>query len=273
MVGIFVQSDYKFKFYADRVNSPTSKTFSSTATMADTIEFAFLNSSGGGFPLTFPEVIDSLDITEQVNTTRELIIIGDSNLASNNVTLLPNGTGITMEGESSFVMRNNNQITKWELVDSQWVIIGNTNPTLNLGSFHMHENATPTIISTINTNTDIAGTATASLLNSNFTFDTSPNTLTYTGIKDIIVELTISASMSKANASDKIFRILGILNGSEIIGANIATNILKAMIEVSVTYPVKLVTNDVVKAMVRNETDDEDVDVTDLIVTMNEVTG
>ena len=76
--------------------------------------------------------------------------------------------------------------------------------------------------------------------------------------------------MSKANSSDKVFRILGIKNGTEIEGVNISTNILKAMIEVSVTYPVVLATNDIIKIMVRNETDAEDVDVTDLVVTMNE---
>jgi hypothetical protein len=191
---------------------------------------------------------------------------------ANNVTLKPQA-GQTIEGASEYVLSGllGAAIRLFSDGTSDWKISSKYTPDLNLGSFHMHENITVTTIGAIDTNTDIAGTATASSLNSNFTFSTAPNALTYTGIKDITAMLTITASMSKANSSDKVYRILGIKNGVEIEGCNISTNILKPMIEVSVSYPVELSTDDVIKVMMRNETDTEDVDVTDLVVTMNEI--
>lgn len=258
-----VQNDFYFRWAQDRIQD----TFDANATLDSLIEFVGVDTASNVVEIELPDSTGT-----DVLNTKEIHIIDQGNAATNNITVIPNSAdSTTIEGESSYVIQIDSAIISFKLIDGVWCKIIDTDPTLNLGSFHMHENVTTTTISTVDTNTDIAGTATGSSLNSNFTFGTPPNTLTYTGIKDITVMLTCSASMSKTNSSDKIFRILGIQNGSEIEGANIATNILRAMIEVSFSYPVVLSTNDVIKIMVRNETDDEDVDVTDLIVTMNEV--
>ncbi|MEE9510294.1 MAG: hypothetical protein V3V81_07350 [Candidatus Bathyarchaeia archaeon] len=259
-----VQNDFYFRWAQSRIQA----TYAADQTLDALIEFVGVDTTTVAVEIELPDSTGT-----DVLNTKEIFIIDQGFAGTNNITVIPNASdGTTIEGEASYVVQSDNAIISFKLIDAIWTKVIDTHPTLNLGSFHMHDNAAVTTISTINTNTDIAGTATASSLNSNFTFGTSPNTLTYTGIKDIIVMLTATASMSKANSSDKIFRILGIKNGSEIEGANIATNILKAMIEVSVSYPVALSTNDVTKLMIRNESDTEDVTGTDLVFTMSEVT-
>lgn len=258
-----VQNDFYFRWAQSRIQA----TYTADQMLDAPIEFVGVDTTTGAVEIELPDSTGT-----DVLNTKEIFIIDQGLAGTNNITVIPNALdSTTIEGEASYVVQSDNAIISFKLIDGVWCKIIDTHPTLNLGSFHMHDNAVVTPI-TDNNNTDIAGTATASSLNSNFTFGTSPNTLTYTGIKDIIVMLTITASMSKANSSDKIFRILGIKNGSEIEGANIATNILKAMIEVSVSYPVALSTNDVTKPMIRNETDFEDATVTDLVFTMSEVT-
>ncbi len=259
-----VQNDDYFGWAQSRIQA----TYTADQTLTPLIEFVGVDTVSDVVEIELP---DSTGV--DVLNTKEIYIIDQGNASTNNITIIPNALdSTTIEGEACYVVQTNNAIVSFKLIDGVWTKIIETDPILNLGSFHMHDNATVTTISTINTNTDIAGTTTESSLNKNFTFATAPNTLTYTGIKDIIVMLIVTASMSKSNSSDKIFRILGIKNGSEIEGCNIATNILKPMIEVSVSYPVALSTGDVVKVMVRNESDTEDVDITDLIVTMSEVT-
>jgi hypothetical protein len=254
-------------FYKRWVGTRIDATYTTTQTLDSTKENIICDPDTGAFSLTLPPtggtaVLDGKIIAIQNKTTGII----------NDITLLPNATGgASIEGESSFVMQTDGQRVLLWLQGDTWIFLANTNPTLNLGGFHMHENAVITEIDFVDTNTDTEGTATALALNNNFSFATAPNALTYTGIKDITVQINIAAAISKANSSDKIYRILGIKNGSEIEGLNIATNILKAMLEVSITYPVILSTNDVIKVMIRNEADDEDVDVTDLVVMINEV--
>lgn len=255
-------------FYYRWVRSRIEITYDDDGVIDHTKEWVSIDTSSNTVERELPDTTG-----DDVLDGKIVYIIDQGNAATNNITTKPNSNdSTTIEGAASYAVQTDNAIVAFKLIKGVWTKVIETHPILNLGSFHMHDNAVITTISTINTNTDIAGTATASLLNSNFTFATSSNRLIYTGIKDIIGMLTITASMSKANSSDKVFRILGIKNGSEIEGCNIATNILKAMIEVSVSYPVELSTNDVIKTMVRNETDTEDVDVTDLVVTMNEIT-
>ena len=257
-----VQNDFYFRWAQNRIQA----TYTADQTLSSLIEFVGVDTTSNVVEIELPD-----NTGTDVLNTKEIFIIDQGNAGTNNITVIPNGSdSTTIEGESSYAIQSDDAIISFKLIEDVWCKIIDTRPTLNLGSFHMHSNGTVTTIATVNTNTDIAGTATVSSLNSNFTFDTAPNTLTYTGIKVVTMMLIITASMSKANSSDKVFRILGIKNGTEIEGANISTNILKAMIEVSVTYPVVLATNDIIKIMVRNETDAEDVDVTDLVVTMNE---
>lgn len=259
-----VQNDYYFRWAQNRIQA----TYIADQALDSLIEFVGVDTTSNIVEIELPDSSSS-----NVLNTKEIYIIDQGNAATNNITIIPNASdGTTIEGEASYIVQTNNAIVSFKLIDGLWAKIIETNPILNLGSFHMHGNAVITDIEFIDTNTDIAGTATASSLNSNFTFATNPNRLIYIGIKDIIGMLTITASMSKANASDKVFRILGIKNGSEIEGCNVATNILKAMIEVSVSYPVDLVTNDAIKIMIRNETDNEDVTDTDLVVTIAEIT-
>ncbi len=258
-----VQNDFYFRWAQSRIQD----TLDANAVLDSLIEFVGVDTTLNIVEIELPDSTG----TDVINT-KEIFIIDQGNAATNNITIVPNSSdSTTIEGEGSYVVQTDNAIVSFKLIDGVWCKILETHPILNLGSFHMHDNALITTISIVNTNTDITGIATASSLNSNFTFATGPNALTYTGIKDIIVTLTITASMSKANSSDKVYRILGIKNGSEITGCNIATNILKPMIEVSISYPVALSTGDVVKTMVRIESSpEEDVDVTDLIVTMSE---
>lgn len=258
-----VQNDYYFRWAQNRIQA----TYTGDQTLSSLVEFVGVDTASNIVEIELPDSSGS-----DVLNTKEVYIIDQGNAATNNITVIPNASdSTTIEGEASYIVQTDNAIISFKLIDGTWTRVIETNPILNLGSFHMHGDIAVTTISTVDTNTDIAGTATASSLDSNFTFATSPNTLTYTGIKDIIAALTISVAMSKANASDKIFRVLGIKNGLEIEGCNVATNILKAKIEVSVSYPVALSTGDEVKIMIRNETDDEDIDITDLIVTMFEI--
>lgn len=257
-----VQNDYYFRWAQARIQD----TLDADATLDSLIEFVGVDTALNTVEVELPDSTGT-----DVLNTKEICIIDQGNAATLNITVIPNALdGSTIEGEASYVVQSDNAIISFKLIDGVWCKIIDTAPTLNLGSFHMHENAVVTSINFVNVDTDISGTATASSLNSNFTFATSPNTLTYTGIKDITVMLNIAGAISKANSSDKIYRMLGIKNGSEIEGCNIATNIVRAMLEVSVSYPVELSTNDTIKVMIRNETDAEDVDITDLVVTVNE---
>lgn len=257
-----VQNDYYFRWAQGRIQA----TYAADQELSSLIEFVGVDTTSNIVEIELPDSTGA-----DVLNTKEIFIIDRGNAATNNITIIPNASdNTTIEGESSYVVQIDNAIVSFKLIDGVWCKIVETDPILNLGAFHMHDNVTITTINTVDTNTDIAGTAAASPLNSNFTFATSPNTLTYTGIKDITTVLTISAAMSKANASDKIFKVLGIKNGAEILGCNVATNILKAKIEVSVSYPVALSTGDEVKIMIRNETDAEDIDITDLIIVMFE---
>lgn len=258
------QNDYYFRWAQNRIQA----TYTADQTLTSLIEFVGVDTTSNAVEIELPDSSGT-----DVLNTKEIYIIDQGNAAINNITIIPNASdSTTIEDEASYVVQADNAIVSFKLIGGVWCKIIETKPILNLGSFHMHDNTVVTTISTINTNTDIAGTATVSSLNSNFTFATNPNRLIYTGVKDIIVMLTATASMSKANSSDKIYRILGIKNGAEIEGANIATNILKAMIEVSVSYPVALSTNDETKPMIRIESPIEDVTTTDLVVTMSEVT-
>jgi hypothetical protein len=257
-----VQNDFYVRWAQSRIEA----TYTADRELSSLIEFVGVDTTSNTVEIEFPDSTGT-----DVLNTKEIYIIDQGNAATNNITLIPNALdSTTIEGKSSYVVAKNNAIISFKLIDGVWCKALDTNPTLNLGSFHMHNNLVVTSINFVDVNSDISGTATASLLNSNFTFATAPNSLTYNGIKDITVQVHISASMSKANSSDKLYRILGILNGSEIVGCSIETNVLKATQESSVVYPVQLVTNDVFKVMVRNETDAEDIDVTDLVVTLNE---
>ena len=260
-----VQNDYYFRWAQSRIQA----TYSADQELTSLIEFVCVDTASNTVEIELPDSTGA-----DVLNTKEIFIIDQGNAAANNITIIPNASDTsTIEGEGSYVVDKNNAIISFKLIDGVWCKGLDTNPTLNLGSFHMHDNAVVTTIAALDTNTDIAGVATASSLNSNFTFATGPNALTSTAIKAGVAMLTITASMSKANSSDKVYRIVGVKNGEEIEGCSIATNILKAMIEVSVSYPVDYEIGDVVKTMVRQESGGiEDVDVTDLVVTMNEIT-
>lgn len=249
-------------FYYRWVKNRIQVTYDSDGAIEHTKEWVGIDTSSNTVERELPDTTG-----DNVLDGKEIYIIDQGNAATNNITIIPNALdSTTIEGEASYIVQKNNAIVSFKLINGTWTKNVETRPILNLGAFHMHDNVTITTINTVDTNTDIAGIAAASPLNSNFTFATSPNALTYTGIKDITTVLTISAAMSKANASDKIFKVLGMKNGAEIVGCNVATNILKAKIEVSVSYPVVLSTGDEVKIMIRNETDDENIDITDLII-------
>lgn len=175
MGHIFAQSDYEYKWWGDR---STKLIANSAQTIADTIEYVFLDTSASGFPLTLPLVIDSLDVAEQVVITRKLIIIGDATLGSSNVTLLPNGTGITIELNSSFVMDKNNQVLKLELLGDQWVIKGNTSNELVAASVGFTGGVTPTVLADTSTFVKIGGTYVEGGL---FAFSNFSGTLAYEG--------------------------------------------------------------------------------------------
>ena len=258
-----VQNDYYFRWAQNRIQA----TYIADQTLDSLIEFVGVDTASNIVEIELPDSSGA-----DVLNTKEIYIIDSGNAAINNITVIPNASdSTTIEGEASYVIQVDNAIVSFKLINGIWTKIIETNPVLNLGSFEMHGNAAETIITSANTNVDIAGTAIASSLNSNFVFNTNPNSLTYIGIKDIHVAISIAVSMSKANASDKIFRILALKNNAEITGLNIATNILKALLEVSVYYPTNLSNGDVIKTVIRNETDNENILITDLVFTIHEI--
>ena len=258
-----VQNDYYFRWAQNRIQA----TYAADQTLDSLIEFVGVDTTSNIVEIELPDSLGA-----DVLNTKEIHIIDQGNASANNITVIPNALdSTTIEGESSYVVQADNAIVSFKLIEGVWTKIIETNPVLNLGSFEMHGNNAETIITFANINVDITGTAIASSLNSNFVFNTNPNSLTYIGIKDIHVAISVAVSMSKANASDKIFRILVFKNNAEITGLNIATNILKALLEVSVYYPTNLSNGDVIKTVIRNETDNEDILITDLVFTIHEI--
>ena len=225
MAGVFVQSD----FYGQWLRDAASATYTSNQTLSSVVEFVKVDTSGGVVQIELPDSSGT-----DVEDTKKIWIIDEGSAGTNNITVIPNASdSTTIQGDSQYYLTVDDQIVIFELVDTQWLVIADSvAPILNLGAFSMHRNATTTVISVTNTYTDVLGTAVGSSLNSNFTFGTSPNDLTYIGRNDITVSLSVAFTMSKTNSSNKIFRIAAFKNGTEISGHNIGTNILKEMLEV-----------------------------------------
>ena len=123
-----VQSDFFWRWAGTRAEATESIT--TTATLAVTTELANIDASGGAYDLTLMPVADIFDPTATVATSRMMMLNGDANLASNNVTIKPNGTGVTINGDDEFVLRGDNQQVLLYLQGLNWLVVGNTRSEL-----------------------------------------------------------------------------------------------------------------------------------------------
>lgn len=239
-------------------------------TVLDTvIEYVEVDTISNTVQITLPDATSA----NIVNGKTIWIIDEGGNAATNNITIIPNPSdSTTIELESSLIIKRDNVISILELVEDQWVQQANTTkPELYLGAFSFHGNATTTVIASVSTYVDIAGTGVASSLNNNFDFATAPNTLTYTGDEDITVLVSGSFAIDKASAAERCFRIALFKNGSEVTEINMVSGLTINAVELSFDYPLLLVTDDELTLQIMNETNTENVLVTDLLLTVNRV--
>lgn len=193
-----VQSDFLWKWLGTRANAAEDVT--GAITLATKTELVNIDASGGSYPITLMPVADPFDASAAVATTRILMINGDANLSTNNITLVANGAGVTIEGQSSFVLTNDNQQLVLRLQGSTWIIQVNSDPLTVMGAMFMIGNTIPTVISNIGEYVDIEGTILAGAGNELFDFD-GDDTLTYTGVKPITIAPNVSLYTKRASAA------------------------------------------------------------------------
>lgn len=163
-----VQSDFYFRWAQSRIQA----TYTADQTLTSLIEYVGVDTTSNTVEIELP---DSSGI--DVLNGKKIWIIDQGNAATKNITVIPNASdGTQIDGKPFFVMNTNNQILFLQLIDGEWLIVGNTGLP-PLGSFHLKQNVSVTTISAINTPTDIVGIATASTQNNLFTFTTTPNVL------------------------------------------------------------------------------------------------
>lgn len=204
-----------------------------------------------------------------LNTTiRGITDLG--NAATNNITILPFATdGTQIDGLPSFTMDKNNQVVLFELIDGQWLEIGNTDEYAAFGAMGYSDNATDTVIDFADTYVDIGGTIGVGDLR-RFIFST--NELEYTGWKTDEFRISVNFSLKKAlGASAREIRAaLFIDTGSGFVEQGSAPmdmdNNLKSFGFVSIR---ELSTGDKLKMEIKNITNDDDILIVtyDLVVT------
>jgi len=127
------------------------------------------------------------------------------------------------------------------------------------GGFFMAENAVVTTIALANTYTDIVGAGTVWDSTVSFTFTSSPNELTYIGFPDVTAQVNFDISIMREAAAANIMARIAIFKDSgagfvEIPGLNMSTTCNNNIRECSFSGMITLETDDIIKAMVKNET-------------------
>lgn len=263
-----IQSDA----YTQWKNGLIDVTLTTTATLTSIQENIELNSSGGVFTVTLPDITAPTDV---MTTGKAIWFYDNGSAGTNNITIITNPSDSTaLDNASSFIINRNNMIAKAELINTRWKITITDAGEFNLGSFYINENTTTfTTIDDPNTYTNIGGTATANTLNDNFTLTTGPNVLTYDGTNTIKTLISASMSLSKQLQPFDRVRVGIFLNAdaTPILGGTALIEINRRTGSLAITnIPLQLVTNDAIKVMIKNLNTTNNILVEDISLTIQE---
>lgn len=259
-----VQNDFYFRWAQDRIQA----TYNVNTTLDSLIEYVGADNSLG--PLQF-ELPDSSSDT--VVNGKTIYIIDQGSAATNNITVIPNTLdNTTIELESSYIIDRNFAIVAFELVDDQWVVkFDSSKSPKNLGAFYANENVTATIISGIGIFTDINAIGTAFPDNNNFTFATSPNTLTYIGVPDIVMNINVNLSLVRNSGSaHRLARAAVFIDNIEVVGVSSSITVSGNIKDFGFSGTVNLSTGSVVKVMLANQQSTDNIIVRDYNLILSE---
>jgi len=129
-------------FYQRWRSNEIKATYSSDQTIDNVIEYVEVDTSLNSVQITLPDTT-----APEIVNGKEIWIYDSGNAATNNITILPNALdGSSIEGLSSLVVRQNNVVVILELVESTWVVKGNTaQAVLNFGGYSFTGNAAITL--------------------------------------------------------------------------------------------------------------------------------
>lgn len=117
-----VQSDFYFRWAESRIQA----TYTADQTLDALIEYVGTDSTAGTVEIELPDTTG----TDVING-KKIWIIDQGNAATNNITVIPNGSDTTtIQGATQYVIIEDSQIVIFELVNDQWIRTTNIFPQL-----------------------------------------------------------------------------------------------------------------------------------------------
>jgi len=252
-----VQSDFYFGWAQNRIQT----TVTSDSTLTSLLEYIGVDTTSNTVEVELPDSSGT-----NVINGKKIWIIDQGNAETNNITVIPNGSdSTTIQGQSSFVMDKDNQIIELELVDDQWIFLGNTDRYVAFAAMGFTDNAIDTAIAVVDTYVDIAGTIVAGDLE-RFTF--SSGELTYTGPQTEEFKIIISLSTVKTLGASavRVRAALFVDSGAGFVEqGSVPLDMDDRLKAFAFSGNKQLSTGDVLKVQIKNEDNTDDI----LVVTYN----
>jgi len=144
------------------------------------------------------------------------------------------------------------------------------------GGFYLTENFSTTLISVTDTYADILGGAVGWPEILNFIFSNFPNKIEYIGIPKIGAQVNFNVSIRRVSAQANVVVRVSVFKDSglgfvEVPGLNVSTTCNANRREASFSGMITLVKGDIIKAMVKNETNTVDLIIDDMHLNIQEI--